>query len=267
MPSRKQGKLLTIGQVARLLGVSASSLRNWEKLGLITPVRNSGRYRLYSADDVRRLKRVQFLRRVKRINPPGILHLRRHDAELLNLAATGSGEIGERLAQMRKARGLSVQAAANQAGLSAPFVSRVERGTARPAIAALKRLTAVYGASMLAFFNLQAPSRALVRPRDRRVFTAAGVRIELLAFGGQLHMEAQLFLVAPRASSGGSYNHEGEEFIYMLSGKFEIWLDEVERYLLEPGDSLYFNSIRSHRWGCVGDEAAVLLWINSPPTF
>ena len=41
----------------------------------------------------------------------------------------------------------------------------------------------------------------------------------------------------------------------------------LERYVLEPGDSLYFSSSRNHRWSCVGDEEAVLLWINSPPTF
>jgi quercetin dioxygenase-like cupin family protein len=90
--------------------------------------------------------------------------------------------------------------------------------------------------------------------------------MELLAFGA-LQMQAMLFRISPQATSGGSYKHEGEEFIYMLSGKFEIWLDEVERYVLERGDSLYFLSTQAHRWRGLGSEEAVLLWINSPPTF
>ena len=263
-PARE--KLLTIGQVARLLRVSASSLRNWERLGLLSPARTAGRYRLYSADEVRKLKRIHFLRRVKRINPTGILHMRRHEAELLNLPTTGSREIGVRLAEFRQKRGLSLDQAAQKTTLSPALIRRMERGDGEPAIAPLQKLTAVYGTSVLALFDSPGTARALVRPRDRGVMVQPGVRIELLAFGERA-METMIFRVAPRATSGGSYRHDGEEFIYMLSGKFEIWLDEIERYVLEPGDSLYFHSTRTHRWGCVGEEEAVLLWINSPPTF
>jgi DNA-binding transcriptional MerR regulator/quercetin dioxygenase-like cupin family protein len=262
----KPDKLLTIGQVARLLRISPSSLRNWERLGLITPTRTAGRYRLYSVETVRQLKRIHFLRRVKRINPTGILHMRRQDTELLGVRSPDSADIGARLARMRKALRLPLDEAARRSGLSAASIARIERGASKPAVASLQKLTAIYGTSVLSFFENPTTTRALVRPRDRGVLADPGVRMELLAFG-QLRMEAQLFRVAPRATSGGSYQHDGEEFIYMLSGKFEIWLDETERYVLEAGDSLYFPSTRTHRWGCVGDEEAVLLWINSPPTF
>jgi len=57
-----------------------------------------------------------------------------------------------------------------------------------------------------------------------------------------------LFRIAPGADSGGSYSHEGEEFIYVLQGKFEMWIDEIEHYALEAGDSLYFESTHAHRW-------------------
>jgi DNA-binding transcriptional MerR regulator/mannose-6-phosphate isomerase-like protein (cupin superfamily) len=266
MPIAKRKKLLTIGQVAKLLRVSASSLRNWEQLGLVTPVRDANGYRLYPAAAVQQLKRVQFLRRVKRVNPSGILHLRRQDSELLGQPAPTAVETGARLARMRQTRRLSLAEAAQRAGLRPPALSQIERGAQMPSIAAFQRLTALYGTSVLAFFNSAGAPRALVRPRDRGVLLEPGVRMELLAFG-HICMEVLLFRVEPRATSGGGYTHEGEEIIYMLSGKFEIWLDETERYVLEPGDSLYFSSTREHRWGCVGDEEAVLLWINSPPTF
>ena len=58
--------------------------------------------------------------------------------------------------------------------------------------------------------------------------------MELLASGNKI-MEPHLFRIAPGAGSGGSYDHEGEEFIHVLQGKLEVWLDEVERYVLEPG--------------------------------
>ncbi len=261
-----RAKLLTIGQVARLLRVSASSIRNWERLGLIAPGRTEGGYRVYSADTVRQLKRIQYLRRVKRVNPSGILHMRPNDAELLTLPTPSMADVGARLARLRRTQGLSLAQAAARTGLAAAFIAGVERGSGKPAIASLQKLTALYRTNVLAFFENREVSKSLVRPRDRRILSETGVRMELLAFG-ERQMEAMLFRVAPRASSGGAYHHEGEEFIYMLSGKFEIWLDEVERYILEPGDSLYFTSTRPHRWGCLGEEEAVLLWINSPATF
>lgn len=264
-PARNK-KLLTIGQVAKLLRVSASSLRNWESMGLVTPSRDANGYRRFSAEAVQQLKRVHFLRRVKRVNPSGILHLRRQDSELLGQPAPSTAETGARLALMRQARNLSIGDAARRAGLRPAVLSQIERGAQMPSIAAFQRLTSLYGTSVLSFFTSATSPRALVRPRDRGVLVEPGIRMELLAFG-QRSMEVLLFRVEPRATSGGSYTHEGEEFIYMLSGKFEIWLDEIERYVLEPGDSLYFSSMREHRWGCIGDEEAVLLWINSPPTF
>jgi quercetin dioxygenase-like cupin family protein len=90
--------------------------------------------------------------------------------------------------------------------------------------------------------------------------------MELLAFG-ERRMEPHLFRIAPGASSGGSYRHEGEDFVYLLEGKLEIWLDEIERYVLEPGDSLCFASSTAHRWRCLSDDETVALWINTPPTF
>jgi quercetin dioxygenase-like cupin family protein len=107
----------------------------------------------------------------------------------------------------------------------------------------------------------------LVRPRQRRQLSnEPGVRIELLALG-QISMEPHLFRIAPGANSGGSYHHDGEECVYVVSGACEFWLDELEHYLLNSGDTLYFPSTQAHRWKNPGPREAVLLWINTPATF
>ncbi|HMK24018.1 MAG TPA: MerR family transcriptional regulator, partial [Terriglobales bacterium] len=56
---------LKIGDVARAVGVSPSVIRSWESLGLTRPHRTESKYRLYSAADVKLLKRARFLRRVR----------------------------------------------------------------------------------------------------------------------------------------------------------------------------------------------------------
>ncbi len=73
---------------------------------------------------------------------------------------------------------------------------------------------------------------------------------------------------APASRSDGSYSHAGEEFIYMLQGTLEIWLDELERNTLYAGDTFWFESGRGHRWfNPLNDEEAVLIWVNTPLTF
>lgn len=53
----------------------------------------------------------------------------------------------------------------------------------------------------------------------------------------------------------------------MLEGKLSVVLDEVYEYELGPGDSLTFASDRPHRWRNPSIESAVIVWVNTPPTF
>ena len=64
-----------------------------------------------------------------------------------------------------------------------------------------------------------------------------------------------------------AYGHEGEEFVYVLSGRVEFILDSDQFYDLGVGDSLYFESKRRHAWTNRHDGETVLLWVNTPPTF
>ena len=81
-------------------------------------------------------------------------------------------------------------------------------------------------------------------------------------------LESQLFVLAPGASTDGSYRHAGEEFMYVLAGTLGVWLDDPhEFYRLEPGDALTFPSTHDHRIQALGSDETRVLWINTPPTF
>lgn len=62
----------TIAVAARLTGMHAQTLRKYERAGLLTPARPSGNQRLYSATDIERLKRIQFLVEEKGVNVAGL---------------------------------------------------------------------------------------------------------------------------------------------------------------------------------------------------
>ena len=137
---------------------------------------------------------------------------------------------------------LTLAEVAGRTGVSVSFFSSLERGYSNASIATLQKLARLYKTSVLSFFAENDNTRRLVRPRERKILQPnPGVQMELLAFGKKV-MEPHLFRIATGAGSGGSYSHEGEEFIYVLQGTLEIWLDEVENYTLEAGDSLYFES-------------------------
>jgi transcriptional regulator with XRE-family HTH domain len=248
------------------VGISSSALRAWEALGLVAPRRTESRYREYSESDVRMLRRAIFLRRERGLNPAAIVHVLKRQGVVV-APADAPRVPGQRFRRLRTRRGLSLAQVARATGVSVGFLSALERGQMRSSIATLRRIARFYRTNILSFFEAAEENPRLVRPAQRKILeTTPGVRMELLAWGNTA-MEPHLFRVQPGGGSGESYAHEGEEFLHVLRGDFEIWLNSGEHYRLKPGDSLYFESSTPHRWKNPGRSETWLLWINTPPTF
>ena len=259
--SRRTGH--RIGEAARIVGVSPSALRLWERQGLVSPARSSGRYRLYTDADLDRLAQVQRMRQVERVNAPGI-------RRVLGAAGSqnGSGTDGAVLRDLRRSRGLSLRVAGERAGLSPSLVGAIERGASGASVASLQRLTSAYGTTVAALIGQPGRHGRVTRSRRRRRLELDhdSIRIEQLADDATM-LEPQLFHLAPGASSDGAYAHAGEEFLFVLSGAITVWVGERERYRLAEGDALLFPSNLPHRWRNGAGGETRLLWINTPPTF
>lgn len=286
-----------IEDAARIIGTSPSSLRLWERQGLVSPARTPGGARRYRAPDIERLRRIRAWRTVDGLNAAAIRRLLngtataqseaggRHrglggtsDPELLAVPAGAapateglatSATPGAELRSIRREQGLTLREVARRSGLSASFISSFELGTSGASIATLRRLVGVYGLTVGELLRGAEPSGGrLVRPHERRVLAAGhGIRIEDL-FAGPTTLESQLFVLAPGASSDGFYSHAGEEFMYVLAGTLGVWIDDPhEFYRLEPGDALTFPSTQDHRIQALGAVETHVLWINTPPTF
>jgi DNA-binding transcriptional MerR regulator/mannose-6-phosphate isomerase-like protein (cupin superfamily) len=264
--SRDAGASLRISEVARRVGISSSALRAWEALGLIKPQRTRSRYRLYNEADVRLLQRAIFLRRARGLNPAAIVHVLKRQG-VVSAPAENTASPGLRFRRLRQGRNLSLSQVASATGVSVGFLSALERGQMSASIATLRRIARYYRTNILSFFEPARDNSKLVRPTERKVLeTTKGVRMELLAWGNTA-MEPHLFRIKSGGGSGESYTHEGEEFLHILRGEFEIWLNTDEHYRMKPGDSLYFQSSTPHRWRNPGKTESWLLWINTPPTF
>lgn len=260
---------LKIGTVARRLGISASLLRAWEKLGLARPVRTGSNYRMYTDQDLRVLRRAVYFRRMRGLNAPAILDRLREEGLLNHKSPPLTPEppsIGPHLRKLRLQRGESLATVAKAVDVSVGFLSNLERSQSGASVGIMRRLAQYYGLNILDFFGDGDASSPLIRPHERRVLPGGeGVKMELLA-SGKITMEPHLFRVAPGAGSGERYSHDGEEFLYIIRGELSISLEDNE-YSLRAGDSFYFNSKTPHRWHNPGKKETTILWINTPPTF
>jgi DNA-binding transcriptional MerR regulator len=242
--------VLSIGEVASLTGVSRAVLRLWERERLISPRRSPGGHRLYSADDLGRLRQIALLRRLDRLNAAAI---RRElgTAESADAPEPDEGEpaLGPRLRALRVERGWSLAEVAAKAGLSVSFLSAVERG-----------LSASRSATCS---NSPTPSGRPYRgsPRDNRTWGGAccGRRSAPATWraGPGDHRGSR----RGAGGAGGAADRDpagrrqrGLLFpprrgVRLRAGGAAPVLDRGDRdHRLEAGDSLSFRSTRPHRW-------------------
>jgi DNA-binding transcriptional MerR regulator/mannose-6-phosphate isomerase-like protein (cupin superfamily) len=266
MALTKSNGYLKIGDVARLVGLSPTVIRMWERLGLTNPRRSAKKYRLYSREDVALLKRASFLRKVRGMNAPAIVQTLKRDGLVEPAGESGPSAMGARLRQLRIREGVPLATVARAAGISTGFLSALERSQMSASVGTLRKLAKYYKTNILDFYDTAEPNHHVVRPRARKVLEAGpGVRMELLAWGNKV-MEPHLFRIAPGAGSGESYAHVGEEFLFVLKGELQIYL-HGEEYRIKTGDSFYFESAVPHKWTNPGRTETRLLWVNTPPTF
>ena len=257
---------LKIGDVAKLVGLSPTVIRTWERLGLTRPRRTPSKYRLYSREDVRLLKRASFLRKVRGMNASAIVQTLKREGRVQPHGDRPAAAVGTRLRRLRLRRGSSLASVAKAVGISTGFLSAIERSQMSASVGTLRKLARHYRHNILDFYDTARGHSHLVKPKTRKILEAGpGVRMELLAWGNTV-MEPHLFRVAPGAGSGESYTHVGEEFLFVLRGQFQVHL-RGEQYRLRAGDSFYFESAVPHRWTNPGKSETWVLWINTPPTF
>lgn len=166
---------------------------------------------------------------------------------------TASPEInvGSRLRELRTERSLSMRALAERSGLNVNTFSLIENGKTSPSVSTLQQIAAALEVPITAFFETKAPKSSVAHitasSRPRLAF-AHGLLEDLGAGLTNRAVEPFVVTLEPHASSGESpIVHTGFEFVFCLQGRM-TYLVEDQSYVLEPGDSLLFESHLPHRW-------------------
>jgi len=257
----------SIGEVSQAIGLAPQTLRLWERERLVRPRRTQRGYRVFTEPDVERLREIKQLRKVEGLNFAAIRKQLGPAAEEPLENGGVPNVMGERLRRLRTRAHKTLKEVAQATGLSISFISALERGGSGASIASLRRLASAYGVTMRELFGADLEqSSPLVRGADRPVMQwDNGVRFEEMASGEKV-MDPSYIRVPSGAGSEGFYSHNGEEFVYVISGALFVELKDQGTFRVEPGDTLYFSSTTQHRWWA--DEQPVeAVYVNTPPTF
>jgi transcriptional regulator with XRE-family HTH domain len=182
--------------------------------------------------------------------------------------------IGKKLKELRMQKGFSLEDVSAVSGIEVSMLSQFENGEIIPPLATLQNLSKAFDIKMVHFFQDTVSSEKISvtrshervkierRPHHKKgeidyIYEALEVR------KSDKHMEPFMVEIKNKDTAEMVFvEHQGEEFVFLLEGELEFRsLDRVE--VLEPGDSIYFESDISHSFRCLSDDPAkaiIVLW-------
>ena len=172
--------------------------------------------------------------------------------------------IGIKIKQIRLDKKLSLNFIANEIGLSPDFLHSVESGEKRPPVGTLLQISRALGVDSGLLLKDQGTSaeerlKAYTKRTDNYAYSP------LTSGAENKHLKAFRISIEPhKTHEGVGFQHEGEEFSYVLKGQVEITVgDHVNT--LGAGDSLHFNSGIKHNLKNIGDTEAELVVVVYTP--
>jgi transcriptional regulator with XRE-family HTH domain len=170
--------------------------------------------------------------------------------------------VAPQLRSLRRRAGLTLEAAARDAGLSPAHLSRLETGQRQPSLPMLLSLARVYGTTVSELLGETVADRdAIVRTADMEPTRAGGWTYWQAGAPGR-GMQA-LRVRVPYGTQGDIVRvHPGEEWLYVLHGRLRLRLGDTT-HVLAPGDSAHFDSLTPHRLAAEDHDGVELLFVHT----
>ncbi len=181
-------------------------------------------------------------------------------------------DIGRKLKKIRLSKKMTLKDIAEQMGCSIALLSQVENGNISPSLAKLLKLSKILDFNLASLFDHEKEEKEaryeIVRkgqmnnsPRYLPIRNNNNPHFKESHFRKMPNKKMIPFLInlSAKTFDAPSYNHEGESYIYVMKGQFELFLDSRQIDLKE-GDSIYIYTPVSQRFSCREDlETTILL--------
>lgn len=187
--------------------------------------------------------------------------------------------IGEKIRSIRESKQITTEEMAQRSGLRVEQIERIENNVDFPSLSPLIKIARVLGVRLGTFLDDQSELGPVIcRRKDSTEDNS--IRFTNNEVKGRKHMEyhslsqdksgrhMEPFLIDVSPSEEGVdfvlSTHEGEEFIYVLEGTIEINYGK-NTYILEAGDSIYYDSIVAHHVHAASNSTARILGVVYTP--
>jgi len=185
------------------------------------------------------------------------------DGEVTSQLGTDLAMVGVRLRRLRGERGWRLEDLAERTGLSKAYLSRLESGERQPSLTALFSVARAYDVSFSALFEPEPEARSslVVRADERRVQRGNGLIYSKLSDGNWTFNLRPLRVVVPAEREGETlYQHEGEQWLFVLSGRLRLEIAD-EEFVLGAGDAAHFDAGKPHKLAAQGGEDAEIILV------
>jgi transcriptional regulator with XRE-family HTH domain len=182
--------------------------------------------------------------------------------------------IGQKLRALRLRRSMGLTQLGQRTGLSPALLSKIENGKLVPTIPTLLRIATVFGVTLDHFFqnehrrHIISVTRKEEREKapEKQLSPGEGYDLERLDLGpGDRKFQPYLANFLPAAPfNPHPHMHQGVEFLHILSGKLELSIGS-NATVLEPGDSVYFDSNLRHAYRNLDETTCTALMVLAYP--
>ncbi|WP_350560887.1 cupin domain-containing protein [Psychrobacter sp. CAL346-MNA-CIBAN-0220] len=181
-------------------------------------------------------------------------------------------DIGQKINQLRLAKGFSQRKLARLAGLTNTSISAIERNKVSPAVNTLKAILLVLDSDLNTFFSdewKERKARVVVTPKDLIELSEPSSRVSIKQVYNYSPTKNLGFLIEvyqPNSSTEDRISHEGEEIGTVIEGKILIRIDD-NTYLLNEGDSYVINTNRPHTFINPNNAITRIVSAHTPATY
>lgn len=170
-------------------------------------------------------------------------------------------DLGERVRNLRKRKGMTLTKLGQETGLSPAFLSNLERNLCSPTIENIQRICTALNIELVKLLDDNNWGENVIRADKRRtIFEEKDqIRYESINFGPD-RLDGLVIVVESHCEYEKEWTHPYDEIGFVLEGELIVSLDE-QQFTLRKGDAFYVDAMRKHSLSNRSDFPASSLWV------
>ncbi|MCT4620126.1 MAG: XRE family transcriptional regulator [Marinisporobacter sp.] len=183
-----------------------------------------------------------------------------------------SKDVGKKIKELRSVKKLTLKDLSERTNLSTGFLSQLERGLTTIAVDSLENISKALEVDLSYFFVLpQNNNSDVIRSYEQTVSQIKADKFIYFHLSNDLEnkrMLPRMVTILPSSEDENieEFQHEGEEFIYVLEGILTLYVNH-QRYDLYHGDSMHLDSNLVHNWCNHTNKITKILVVSAPNPF